>query len=345
MTRKRIVFRLLICAALFFFLTLAILLVFNNRILSKNHPIDADELVIEGWLPAYILEQIPQKMDLSRYKTIFVTGIAYKHPPIDERQYELTSIPAVLSGNGCLGLTKATLEKIKPTSSLNEISLFVYGSKALNKFAHFFVVAGDSIIGQAFVSDQPQKYVFRTGLSLTRTKGIFVYYNNDLRTSTEDRNLIVDSISINGKVFNKPSDFFKLYDSKVDINLFSNYPFQSKATVTAAYLKALGINNKIITIDTFYNKRNRTLVAAKRFNSYINRYSKDVSAFNIISVPKHSRRSYLSYKVATFGRKEVGIISLNYMAFNRKTRTKEWLRYITLEYAKIFIMTIQYLLS
>jgi hypothetical protein len=57
-----------------------IALIKNNYFLSKNNPIDTETLVIEGWLPASDLELLVNNYDLSKYKNIFITGVAHNHP-------------------------------------------------------------------------------------------------------------------------------------------------------------------------------------------------------------------------------------------------------------------------
>ncbi len=341
MTCKRIFIKLLM-VGLFAILLLAILLIFNKRLLSKNHPVDADVLVIEGWLPPYVLELIPQKIDLSNYKTIFVTGLIHNNrPEFNDSRYEIDELPAALFTNGCVCLSKSALKKLNPENTINEIKVYTYGSKAKNIFAHFFCAVGDSILGQAFATKQQSTYTFRTGLSLSATHNLSISLTNDLNSSREDRNLFIDSVSINGIAFNRPSDFCLLYDDHVNNDSTINYPFHSKSEAAAAYLKALGIKNNIVTVDSFYNYRNRTLVTAKRFDSYIKKYDPNLKAFNVVSVQRHSRRSYLAYKIATSGKIKVGILSFDSIGLNRQTRPLAWLRYILLEYAKIFVMSFE----
>jgi hypothetical protein len=341
MIRKRILIKILI-AGFFALLLLAILLIFNKRLLSKNHPVEAHVLVVEGWLPPYVLELIPQKIDLSNYTTIYVTGLIHNNRPqylFNDRRYEVKKLPAALFTNGCVCLSKSALKKLNAENTISEIKVYTYGSKAKNIFAHFFCAVGDSIIGQAFTTEQPFAYAFRTGLTLSTAHNLYISQTNDLQTSREDRNLFIDSVSVNGIVFNRPSDFCLLYDDHANNDSTINYPFHSKSEAATAYLKALGLKNNIVVVDSFYNYRNRTLITAEQFDSYIKKYNPHLEAINVVSIQKHSRRSYLAYKIATSGRIKVGIISFDSMGLNRKTRPFAWLGYILLEYAKIFVMS------
>jgi hypothetical protein len=344
MIHKKTAFRLTIFGILILFITISTLMVFNKWFLSKNQPIDAKVLVIEGWLPVAILEQIPQKVDLSGYTDIYVTGIAHNHPQylLNNSRSKLKEMPARFFTNGCLTLTKSALAKINPTDKIFKIKVFAYGSKALGKFPNIFVAVGDSIIGNTFVEEQPKSYIFQTNISITNSNDIFIYFSNDMRSAREDRNLIVDSMAINEVTFNKTSDFCKIYDDWLNIDAYSNYPFSSKGAIAAAYLKVIGVKNNIITIDTFSNKRNRTLITAERFNTFLNEIGNKTEAFNVVSIQKHSRRSYLAYKIATSHKKKIGIISLNNINLYRTTKFKKWQGIID-EYAKVFVTYLEYL--
>jgi hypothetical protein len=346
MKRKRIFIKLFLGGVLVVCM-LAVLLIFNNRFLSKNHPIDAEVLVIESWLPPDVLEQIPQKLDLSKYKTIYITGLAHHNPDylLNDSSYLVSDLPAVLYSNGCFFLSKSALKRLHNNDTVTEIKVYAYGAMALNKYAHFFCTVGDSIIGNAFTTGQPEKYVFQTKLKLSASNNLFINFNNDLRTAHDDRNLVIDSVSVNGTTFKTPSDYCQLYDYRVNSDSILNYPFHSKSEAASAYLKALGVKNNIVIVDSFFNYRNRTLVMAEKFNFYIKKNSTQLRAFNIISVQRHSRRTYLSYKIATSGKIKIGIISLKNIGINRNTRPRAWLHYVLLEYAKIFVMSVKYIFS
>jgi hypothetical protein len=107
--------------------------------------------------------------------------------------------------------------------------------------------------------------------------------------------------------------------------------------LTAKYLKILGVKNEIIVLDTFFNKRNKTLAAAGKFDFYINSQYKNIKGFNVVSINKHSRRSYLAYKIATGNKKKVGIISLDDTGFIDSSQTKSRFAGILEEYFKLFI--------
>jgi len=50
---------------------------FGEKVLSKNIPVKANILIIEGWLPAEALEMIPERVNLSGYESILITGMAF----------------------------------------------------------------------------------------------------------------------------------------------------------------------------------------------------------------------------------------------------------------------------
>ena len=321
-----------------FIFILIILLGFSNQILTKNQPICSETLVIEGWLPAYYLEMIPQKIDLNKYKTLFVTGIAHKHPEylLNESKNKVTNFPVTFYRNGSMVIDFKKNNCGKLYDSIFRISIYAYGSKAMNKYASFFISLNDSIIGYSFVEKYLKKYEFNVKLSPNKLRSISLYFNNDLKSNKEDRNLIIDSVLINEHLINLQRTF-KIYDDQINQNLYANYCCSSNAILTAKYLKILGVKNEIILVDTFFNERNKTLAAARKFEYYICSRFKNIKGFNVVSINKHSRRSYLAYKIATGNKKKVGIISLDDAGSIDSSQTKSRFASILEEYFKLFI--------
>jgi hypothetical protein len=337
----------IICVIVTFILLLIVLLSCNNLILTKNSPVDSKILVIEGWLSAGNLEMIEKTFDLTQYETILITGVAHNHPEFlrNDTGNKLKRMPSKIFSNGCLCLGAEGVKKVQASGgAITEIKIFAYGSKALGRFPNIFVAINDSVIGNAFVNEKSSGYQFISKYPSSIIKDIFISFNNDLKLDEEDRNLVLDSISINGIVFNRPGDFSLINDYKVDNNLFTNYPFRSNAFLSATYLKVLGVKANILRLDTLFNKRNKTLISAKRLKSFFDANLKNVKAFNIVSVNGHSRRSYVAYKTI-FPDKQIGIISLKDMSVENPARKNRWLRGVMSEYCKLFVTTVEYFFS
>lgn len=337
---KSIIFGLIAIVFLFIVLT-----GFNNQILTKHQPIKTNILVIEGWLPASDLELVTKEIDLSAYQVIFVTGISHPHPEYlkDNTEDELRGIPGNFYSNGCLCLSRIAIDRLKTTDSISEIKIIASGKKAFGRFPNIFLAINDSIIGSTFVTKQPASYLFKTKFRPSGIKGIYLYFNNCLAFGKDYRNLRIDSFSVNGLDLNQTSDFCRINDDQINDNLYTNYPFRSNAQLTTDYLKLLGIKTNIITLDTFFNDRNKTLAAAEKLEAYLQIHYKDERSINVVSIHGHSRRSYLAYKIASRDKRKVGIISLNDTRFQNKENVIIWLLHIMNEYLKLFITSLEYL--
>jgi hypothetical protein len=347
MNKKQKIFRFLFCGALVLLTFIITLIIFSKNVLTKNHPVNSKILVIEGWLGSYDLELIQKYVDLDKYETIIVTGIEHPHPEYVKKslEYVAKELPVVFYKNGCLIIDKNSIAKVCKSDSLSEIDVFASSTRALGKNANFFLAVNDSVIGNADVKAQHLVYKFNYLESMKKIEGIYIYFNNDAVIGNEDRNLTIDSILINDVALDKPSYYLKVYDDQIDENSFTNFPFRSNAALSTRYLKLLGIKNNIITIDTLFNNRNKTLASAKKVDSFLNMHFRNTTSFNVVSVHRHSLRSYLSYRMATHNKKNVGIISIDDSDFKNRAEMKIYITNILDEYFKTFITVVEYLFS
>ncbi|HLN24796.1 MAG TPA: carbohydrate-binding domain-containing protein [Patescibacteria group bacterium] len=84
------------------------------------------------------------------------------------------------------------------------------GTSAAGVEAHFYVTVDGHRIGGATVTTTDQPYTFSAHLAPDRPHDVQIHYNNDAVIGTEDRNLTVSSLSIDGQSFN-PTDSHATY--------------------------------------------------------------------------------------------------------------------------------------
>ncbi len=95
------------------------------------------------------------------------------------------------------GYFKAT--STPPVTGTSEIVISAYGTKAGNVWPHFKVLVDGMVIGEASATTTSAKsYSFATNLALNAGHKVQIQYDNDAVVSGVDRNLFVDSITING---------------------------------------------------------------------------------------------------------------------------------------------------
>lgn len=86
-----------------------------------------------------------------------------------------------------------------PVMGTSEIVITAAGMQAGGVWPHFKVLVDGVVIGEAYASTTGNKaYTFTTSVALNAGHKIQIQYDNDAIVNGVDRNLIVDSISING---------------------------------------------------------------------------------------------------------------------------------------------------
>lgn len=329
-----------ICILILVFISLR----FSYRILSKNHPVEASALVIEGWLPAYCLEQLAEGPEIRSYSSIFISGLFLDYP-INLLHKNYTNNTYIktnfieMNDCGTLYFNSKAYSKIYPTSKITVITIKARGKKALGINAHIFLALKDSILDETFLQEFSQSYTFKCSIPANRLKEISICYNNDVVSGTEDRGVIIDSIFIN-HIFLTKRDIYFIGDNELG-NKFRNMPFHSLSEGTAAYLRVLGVSQPIVLLDTVYPGRNRTLATANKFGLWWKSHQMKVK-FNIVSMDGHSRRTYYTYKHVLPKNYSFGIISLQDYNFLYGNNHLHWKTIFSEEFALI-IMYIQYL--
>ena len=284
-----------------------LLLHFGEKILSKNYPVKANILIIEGWLPVSNLEMMSQYLDISKYETVIVTGLAYTfhedvlHNSMFEKSRDIEI------ANGGAYLKDNALSQIHGDDTVKSIKIFSHGTKALGKFPHYLIYLNDSIVGAAQTTEVNKiPAVFNINYPSHKLHKLLIYFDNDVETNNEDRNLWIDSIIINSKSYAGSKYFARVddYEAKKFINITSD------SRKTGIFLTYLGIKKPVIILDTMYLGRNRTRAFAVKCKKWIDKtYKNKPYSINIVSLNYHSKRTYYTYKSLEKGI-DIGVISM-----------------------------------
>ena len=290
-------------------LSLFLLLHFGEKILSKNKPVNANILIIEGWLPIDELEMLPSRVNFSEYQTILITGLSYikYEPALHNSLFEKSRDIEIASGGACL--KENAISRIHKDDTIKSIKIYSHGTEALGKFPHFLIYINDSVVGAGYTtSEDNTPEVFKINYPSKNLRKLLIYFDNDVENFGADRNLYVDSININKQSFAGSNYFARMDDFEAN-----NYiDVKSESQRTANFLKYLGLKQNVTILDTNYLGRNRTRSFAVKCYKWIdNTYKGKPYSINIVSLNLHSKRTYYTYKSVVKG-KEIGIFSLPY---------------------------------
>ena len=305
---------------LLLFVIFAVALVFSYPFLAINKPINSNNLVVEGWLTGHELETIlfeSQKYGLQKvivagkyYPSLLNNSLTLKY--FKKEQFVKWNKPGVLLlTNSSLMIDLSKLLNLS-TDSIYSISVKASDTQRNNVFAHFNLVLNGKLVGDTFVNDSVQEYLFEVNDGNIENSFLAINFDNDCHTKNERRNLYIESIEINNKLY--PIDKSIAFITR-DKN-FLTTGFNSEAEGAKQYILALGIAPQIIEIVEFEQaENNQTMVAAIQVKDRLK--SRSIKNLNVSSSGLHGRRTYMTYQKILGDDISVGIINAELELFNR----------------------------
>ena len=301
MRKKRFIILIIIIISI---LSIVLLLIrpasnYMSGYLSKSKQVNADILIVEGWLPDYALKMAYDEVQKKDYKHIITTGINTYTPYYN------------VYGNGYLTFyTRNKFSKMNE-SGLHSIEVDAFGSLEGENRAHFNFYINDSLAADFYAEKQKMNFEIKWGGNLNDIDSIRIQFTNDGMGDYGDRNLFVKDITIDHKLSipylnNTVYQLAKSYGrSRINNNI------SSAAVLAKNRLVLLGIDSSLITpVPAKRVRVNRTLTSALAFRDWIKTENPDINGINIISMGTHARRTWMTYNKILNEKYEIGIISL-----------------------------------
>jgi len=170
--------------SIYIFIFLFIITILFPKHLYKNDPVNAEILIIEGWLPDYAPRESIKEFNAGDYKIMITIG---------------TKMPDAFRIHS-LGSLIFNLENSHITNSgevVKEIAVNARGTIAAREYPHFYLYINDSLTGESYVNKKSVIYKFHTNKPVNKIKTIKIQYDNDGYTYWRDRDLYVEYIKIN----------------------------------------------------------------------------------------------------------------------------------------------------
>lgn len=269
--------------------------------LSESHRVDANILIIEGWLPDVALEMTKREIDKDVYDIIFTTGV---------RSSELDF--CLVAMNGYLIFYPEF-----PSDADENYENHLIGITARSKMggvycSHFNFYLNDSLMADFDADDKAGKYYLNWFGSLNDIDSMMVQFTNDMVDENGDRNLYVREITIDNKIiipyqYNSVLDIGSIGGSDRIVNNYESHP-----QIIRNKLISRGLDStKIVAVPAKKTHFNRTLTSALALKRCLKASGKNIKGINIISMGIHSRRTWLTYKRILDKSYQIGIISLS----------------------------------
>lgn len=282
-------------------LAVAGVLLFNplNKFLSKTEKVDANILIVEGWLPPSAIKKACEEFKSNSYDYIITTGL--------KSRFEGCGM--YMSGYLIFYPTEILRTQDHDTKHTIEVSAF---SELAGENAAEMNVFVDGTQCGHFITDTREKYysVDWSG-KLSDIDSVTIEFPNDKRGDFGDRNLYVRELRIDNKI-TIPVLGNSAYDKgKADGKNKTFNNVDSNAGSAREDLISMGIDSSvIISTPARRVEKNRTLTSALAARDWINTSSVKITGINIISSGTHSRRTWMTYNKVLNSPYKIGVVAL-----------------------------------
>ena len=268
--------------------------------LSETTKVDANILVVEGWLPPYALEMAYKEYRQNDYDYIVTTGLRSegRHLLMAENGYMIFYPQKYLPIS----------DKV-PVMHLFEVKC--YSDLEGEYGAHFNIFINDSLIADFYAVKAEKSYSAKWYGPLSEIDSVTIQFDNDRGGSFGDINLNVKEIIIDRKM-SFPAQLYSDYDiAPLDGKNRTINDFRSVAEMARNMLISMGIDSlSVISITGENTMINRTLTSALAFRDFADTSDLEIRGINIVSLGSHAGRTIMVYDKVLKRKYDIGIISV-----------------------------------
>lgn len=289
---------------------------FLSDYLSETRKVNANLLIIEGWLPPYAIEKAYDEFKNNGYDLVITTGLKIS-------DYYLVSM------NGYLIFYTHDRFKTISKSGDHIIDIDAYSELGGKNCAHFNVFVNDSMVTDFLADKKKRKYEFSWRGNLADIDSIMIQFDNDRFFESGDRNLYIKEIIIDHTSHISYPNNSEYDIGKLDGKRRIKNNFTSIAESARNELLSMGLDPSLVISASGDRARiNRTLASAIAFRDWLKRSNIKVKGINIVTLGTHAKRTWMTYHKIMKGNYDIGIISLpDYKTSNsRKNRVLKTLR-------------------
>lgn len=270
------------------------------KFLSLTKRVNANVLVVEGWMPQKYMELAYNEFIRQGYELILTTGI--KSPDLDFCQVAM---------NGYLIFYPDFSRANTRISSDHYIEVIAHSEMGGKYSCHFNFFVNDSLVKDFVADEKIRSYGIAWSGPLEGIDSLMFQFDNDEVDDYGDRNLYIKEVVIDKEIV-IPYQFNSLFDQgRLDNKnrILNNY--NSIAEVARNNFINLGVDPaRIEAVPGNRTRVNRTLTSAIAIVTWLKKTEVNITGINIISRGIHSRRTWITYRKLIHKPVKVGIISL-----------------------------------
>lgn len=266
--------------------------------LAKTSRVEANILLVEGWLLPYYIEMAYDEFKETGYDHVITTGIRI-------------SGYFQVSMNGYLIFYTHGRFKGLDDEADHTIAIDAYSEAEGEDSAHFKFYVNDSLAADFFSGKKKRLYEITWRGRLSDIDSVLIQFDNDRYNQITDRNLYVKEI-----IFDNEFHISYQYNSEYDVGSLDgvrrvNNNFSSHAELARNTLLSMGLDSSLILAIPGKKVRiNRTLSSALAFSSWLKTTDIEVKGINIVTQGTHAGRTLMTYNKILDKKYEIGIISL-----------------------------------
>ncbi len=277
--------------------------IFESRItafLSESDRIEANLLIIDGWMRVTTVDSLKEEIMNNKYEQIVVAGIRYSD--LDFCKVEMNGFLIFYPGFQTL-----------PDQGIKEHSIEIVTKSKMGGIykCHYYFHINDSIAGEFYSEGFENSAFLKWTGSLNQIDSIMIQFTNDMYDDFGDRDLFVKEIRVDSSIVisyqhNSVTDFGRMGGPGRIVNDYDSHP-----QIIRNRIYTFGIDSakvKAIAIDK--TNFNRTLATAIEVNNWLEKSDYDIRGINVASMGIHSRRTWLTYKSILDKSFRIGYISL-----------------------------------
>jgi len=271
-----------------------------TEFLSKNEPVNANVLIVEGWIPDYAVQSAAEEAEKGSYDVVITTGI---------QSADLEYLTVGM--NGYLIFYPDLSGETEQNAEYHSVEV-VAKSKIGGKYcAHFTLYVNDENISEFNADNVSRNYGCEWFGSLNNIDSVMIYFDNDMLDENGDVNLYVKELIIDGKIV-VPYQFNSAYDIGIldgKERIINNY--KTVAELARNKMIKYGTDpSKIFAFPAYRKGINRTLSSVIACRKGLKSLTVNVTGINIITLGIHSRRTWFTYKTILNSPAKIGVLSI-----------------------------------
>ncbi len=304
--------RLLVVFVLFLSITGLLFFTFMPNYLTLDRRAVANVLVVEGWIPDQGLRKAYDEFTYGNYDFMLITGSRLQEGVTLYINSYLIFYPhdSLYRNRGLYD--EEQIFEMHITSTLGK-----------KDSAHFVFWVNDHPVTDYYTTENQGSFSVKWNGDLQDIDSVMVQYDNDKVDDGGDRNLFIQSLTLNGKSLILDYADMMLDRGRPMGKYRWNVTAHSYAEQASYYFLDRGLTtDEVIAVTNNFKRKRRTFGNAMALKQWMETNGLQPAGINVVSMDYHSRRTWLTYNRLLGQYTDVGVISSHDPGFSDSPQKK-----------------------